>query len=724
MSRVFALVLSLIAGSGVVAQITRPEAVDRVELTRRATESLQLRDARVVGIETERSDDATLNVTVRIDGQDRVLFLEPSSVVAPDYKLMVQVGEDEYEEVAGSRVPLFRGHIVGLPDSDVAVARVTGGVEGLIRFPDGSRVWIEPLAGRVTGAVGGDHVLYRDADVVAARGGCGLHDEVRSTEKSPQGEGSGSTATATVFVAQLAVDTDVEYFQAHGSVAAVEAQINKIINIVNVQYERDINVRHLITRIIVRTVQPDPYSADSIGDLINQVRSHWVGSQQSVPRDLVQMFTGQTLTDGFIGIAISNSLCLTDQAYSVVRSDGPSCFLIACKTDLSAHESGHVWSANHCSCSGWTMNPTIQSANRFHPEFDIPGMIAFRNAKTCLGLMDQCLGIGTPDCNRNGTSDLCDVASQSSPDVDGNGAPDECQPPPMPLVENPPVFRNRSAGVISPTAATLAPGARTALRLGMVELYNPVPRPAVGPLPDFSAFELGPTCADSIGCARWLGPPVTVMFNTDNPASGTYRLSRLQCTPHYMDWTTEGLVYVVGAEILPSSLYSIQSYLGLCEGQEESCDAVSTDNQLLTTRYGDIAAPFSPLSSDIQPDGLDVVAAVDAFKRIPGAPNKLAAQLQPNLVDANRDVDGLDITAVIDSFVGKNYPYSGPCSCPSAIQCGATACAGNSACSGGLCLRDCIAGPSDGQPCRTDSNCPGGVCGTGFCRDRCGRCTP
>jgi len=724
MSRAFALVVSLTVGSVVVAQFTRPERMERSELTRRTIESLQLRDAQVVGIETDRFDDATLNVTVRIDGQDRVLFLEPSSVVAPDYKLIVQVGEDEYEEVGPSHVPLFRGHIVGLANSDVAVARVVGGLEGLIRFPDGSRLWIEPLAGRVTGAAGGDHVLYRDADVVAAESGCGLHDEVRLTEKSSEVEASGSTATGTVFVAQLAVDTDFEYFQSYGSVSAVEAQINKIINIVNVQYERDINVRHLITRIIVRANPSDPYSADTISGLINQVRSHWVGSQQSVPRDLVQMFTDQSFVNPFIGIAISNSLCLTDQAYSVVWSDGPSCGLIACKTDLSAHESGHVWSANHCSCSGWTMNPTIQSSNRFHPEFDIPGMIAFRNAKTCLGFMDKCLGTGTPDCNRNGVSDLCDVASQSSPDVDGNGAPDECQPPPMPWVENPPVFRNRSVGVISPTAPTLAPGARTALQLGMVQLYNPVPRPSVGPMPDFSAFQKGPSCTDSLGCGRWLGPPVTVMFNTDNPASGTYRLSRLQCTPYYMDWTTEGLVYVVGAEILPSSLYSIQSYLGLCEGQEDSCDAVSSDNQLLTTRYGDIAAPFSPPSSEFQPDGLDVVAVVDAFKRIPGAPNKPAAQLQPNLVDVHGDVDGLDITAVIDSFVGKHYPYAGPCSCPPSVPCDVTACTSNSACGGGLCIRGCQGGSDDGQPCRTHSNCLSGTCGAGFCRDRCGRCTP
>ena len=34
----------------------------------------------------------------------------------------------------------------------------------------------------------------------------------------------------------------------------------------------------------------------------------------------------------------------------------------------------------------------------------------------------------TQDCNANGVWDLCDIADGFSPDVQGNGIPDECEP--------------------------------------------------------------------------------------------------------------------------------------------------------------------------------------------------------------------------------------------------------------------------------------------------------
>lgn len=718
-----ALSLGLMTASAASAQVARLDSPDRADLTRRTVEALQLRDAQIVEISTDRFDDATLRVAVRIDDLERVLTLEPASVAAPDYKVIVQVGENRYEEVPGSPARLYRGSVLGLPGSDVALARVAGGVEGLIRLSDGTRRWIEPLSGRVAGADNGEHVIYRDTDlVVTSPNRCGNGDKAETIRSLPREAASGSTAAGTVYVAQLAVDTDVEYFQLYGSVAAVEAQINKIINTMNLQYERDLNVRHLITRIIVRTVQPDPYSASSVGTLINQVIGHWNAAQQSVPRDAVQMFTGQIMTDGFLGLAVTNSLCQLSNAYSVVWSGTPGCALLACKTDLSAHELGHIWSANHCVCPGWTMNSVVQSANRFHPVEDIPGMISFRNASTCLGLMDNCIGAGTPDCNGNGVADPCDVASQTSPDADGNGTPDECQPPPMPQLEDPPEFTNRYLSVIAPSAPTLAPGAPTAFRVGMYELYNPVPAPGGVP-PDFSAFEEGSGCSDVLACGRWLGPPVDAPLNTGGPNAATMRVSRLQCTPYYHDWSSEGVVHVVGAEILPSSTYSLRSYLGSCAGHEEACDAVSPSNSALTTRFGDVAAPFFP-SSGIQPDALDVVGVVDAFRGVSGAPSKRFAQIQPNVVEVNALVNALDITNVVNAFLGEGYPFTGPCPCPSSVVCNATPCASQSACGGGLCVRSCVGGPADGQPCREAAHCPGGNCGNGFCRDRCSRCSP
>lgn len=702
------------------AQLERPTPADLTELTRRAVEQLHLRDAEVVAVSAQNFDDATMQVRLPINGQERVLDLQPSSVVSPEYQLIVQVGEDDYVEGTPTRVPLYRGSIAGLPDSDVALTRVAAGLEGLVQFPDGSRVWIEPLAGRVASATNDQHVLYRDADLLVGAAEC---DAGTANRPFPAGSetDSGSTASGLVYVAQIAADTDVEYFLKYGSVSAVEAQIQKVIHNMNVQYERDVQIRHLINRIIVRTVQPDPYSGESVATLINQVSQHWNGAQAGVARDAVQMFTGRDINVGGVGIAILDSMCALSAAYSVVWGEFNGCEPLACKTDLSAHELGHIWSANHCNCLGWTMNPSLQSANRFHPTFDIPVIKQFRNIMTCLHFMDKCLATGTPDCNQNGVADPCDIASQTSPDVDANAVPDECQPPPMPETDASGIYANRTIDVKSPTAPTLVPGTPTALRVGLFELYNST-SPGENP-PDFSAYEEGASCTDSAGCGRWLGPPFSVPISSNNQGGPTMRVSRLQCTPHYRDWTIEDFVHVIGAEILPSSFYTLRSYLNLCQGNEAACDLVSSTNLAITSQYGDVASPFAP-GALAQPDALDTVAIVNGFRGVSGAPTKRFLKLQPSLVDMNTAVDALDIIQVVDGFIGRDFPFAGPCPCPSTVTCNATACTTDANCSGGLCIRACLGGSLNEQPCRTDADCPDATCGPAFCRDRCGRCSP
>src|SRR3989304_2298980 len=82
------------------------------------------------------------------------------------------------------------------------------------------------------------------------------------------------------------------------------------------------------------------------------------------------------------------------------------------------------------------------------------------------------------------------------------------------------------------------------------------------PPPDFSAFE-STTCTaagEANGCARWVGKPGTFLEAQDIPLGASYRAARLQCTPFYYDWKPEGPICVVGAEIVPSSQYSVEAY--------------------------------------------------------------------------------------------------------------------------------------------------------------------
>ncbi len=330
------------------------------------------------------------------------------------------------------------------------------------------------------------------------------------------------------------------------------------------------------------------------------------------------------------------------------------------------------------------------------------------------------------------------------------------------------VARNRALTfrTVPPATADCEGGLSTAaIRVTMVDLQNPVPANSpCCPPPNFGAFEDATCTGDPAGphsCSRWVGPPFTYLEAQDLPSLGNYRASRLQCTPYYHEWWNEpnvGTVNVIGAEILPSSTYVLKLYGSDCEGAEANCTNVSADVQMKTRRAGDIAPVFQdPAGSRTQPNAIDIVGAVNNFKKLSGAPKHIEAQVQPNLPDLNKDVDALDIGAIVNNLkASPAYPFSGPCRCPSTVPCNITGCSSDGACtglygSGALCVKTCAAGgPRAGQPCTSNKHCglcvggsrqgipcdadsqcdtaSGGTCSlgtcnvSGHCRDRCGRC--
>jgi hypothetical protein len=160
----------------------------------------------------------------------------------------------------------------------------------------------------------------------------------------------------------------------------VEDRINSIVNAINVQFERDVKVRHLISAIIVRTEEPDPYTATEAVALAREFRAQWLSKHGDVKRDLAQLLTGKDLDGDIVGWAWLAGAGGPSAGYSVVQSDWTGNF--AAVTDLSAHELGHNWSAEHCDCASpaYTMNARITGANRFSPQATIPAIEAFRDS--------------------------------------------------------------------------------------------------------------------------------------------------------------------------------------------------------------------------------------------------------------------------------------------------------------------------------------------------------
>ncbi len=388
------------------------------------------------------------------------------------------------------------------------------------------------------------------------------------------------------------------------------------------------------------------------------------------------------------------------------------------------------------------------------------------------------------------------VLSLLRSDLNGNGVPDPCDPPGVINWDSSETSADRNTRSLRFKVAGTSP--LDAIRVTQIDLQHPDPRnlPQYPPA-NFSTFDTGThgTCAggDFAGhhcddnadclrnmpagvdgtctlpgpactaegaasnsnfnqgsCARWVGRPGTFYETQGPPLAGPYRAARLQCTPFYWDWVTETAVdpiVVVGAEILPSSRYSVQVYATSCMGAEAGCTNVSAAMTMYTRRSGDVDMDYNPPSATNQPNAIDVAQVVNKFKNIAGAPIHAQAQLQPNLPELNASVNALDIVAVVDSVKGFAYTFSGPCPCPSLVTCGGT-CTGCA----GMCVKTCAGGDNAGGPCINDNHCPGGgVCGTpgicnggsrnglacgapancpgggcnvGYCRDACGRCKP
>jgi len=181
----------------------------------------------------------------------------------------------------------------------------------------------------------------------------------------------------------------------------------------------------------------------------------------------------------------------------------------------------------------------------------------------------------------------------------------------------------------------------------------------------------------------------------------TFVAAPLQCEVHFQTWSPLGPVSVYGAEIVPASRYRVQRAYSSCLATGgESCYSAAVT--ITTGKFGDVASVFHGGPTP-QPDFNDIAAVVQKFQAGPGAPSKALAQLIPNVVFPDRTIDFKDIAADVSAFAGTAYAdldaVSGPCVCPSSVNCGVTACV-------------------------NDLQCAGGYCVAGFCTDACGRCAP
>ncbi len=414
------------------AQAAPSEPADA--LTDHVNDVLGLRASSVAELVVGGAPHTVLSARVPIASKTYTLELEPHAVRAGGYRVYVQRADGSLEEHPPGAPHTYRGRLVGVEGSLVAASVEADGLHARIILPDGDEYWVEPVAARVPGAAPNAHAVYRGDDVIPSTARCDAHEGLRVQAAQHATAYAGESACGSgLCIAEVACDADVEYFQRWGTPSAVEDRINAVINAVNLQYERDVSVRHVISAIVIRTSEPDPYASIEPVTLLNQFRSEWLSNHGNVPRDTAQLFTGKALAGNVIGIAWLNAMC-GSYGFSVVEADFTGNF--AGTTDLSAHELGHNWAAGHCDCADppYTMNSYITSANQFNASLTIPDIESFRDAVGCLtpGAACQvdadcddglfCTGIEL--CNAG----VCDTNGDPCPGEDCDEDADQCVP--------------------------------------------------------------------------------------------------------------------------------------------------------------------------------------------------------------------------------------------------------------------------------------------------------
>jgi len=376
---------TLVLGASVIARPPAVRHAPAVDLGDAVNVALGLRASTLQPLVMEIPGEGRVRTQVTIAGELRTLELTSHSVRSAAYEVRAQQADGSWVTFEPGPVRTLRGTVPGLPGAAVAGSLLDDGLYASIWLPDGRRYWIEPVAGRVVGVAADMHAVYDQLDVLPGGGSCASTIDEAGGIFLPPGDrqetAGGLQGNDDICVAELACDADVEYYEAHNTVPAVEARINLVINIANRQFEPEVAITHDLTTILVRTAEPDPYTETAAGPLLDEVRDHWNANHTDIERDAVQLFTGKDLDGTIVGLAYVGSLC-GQLGYSIVQSDFSG---FACSTDLSAHELGHIWGAPHCICESppYTMNSIITCANRFRPVTQII-IEQFRDRQTCI----------------------------------------------------------------------------------------------------------------------------------------------------------------------------------------------------------------------------------------------------------------------------------------------------------------------------------------------------
>lgn len=274
---------------------------------------------------------------------DVALALAPHSLRSPKFRVLA-VGADGPEEVAAPPARTYRG-VAYTSDfaepAPCAASIVAGGVTALILLPDGDSRVIQPAADLVDGAPPAVHVVYDSGDVAAPDLRCAA-----DALLGPATDDAPAPIPVALEAAEIALEADLTFFTANGTVDATVTNIETLMNAVTMIYEQDASITYLVTAIVVQTGPGEIYPSNNPSKLLDQFREHWNDEYDDLDRDTAHLLHAKSLNSSIAGLAYVGVVCEESFAYGWSRTTITGLF--AFRVAITAHELGHNWNAKHC----------------------------------------------------------------------------------------------------------------------------------------------------------------------------------------------------------------------------------------------------------------------------------------------------------------------------------------------------------------------------------------
>ena len=175
-----------IASIGLVLSIAttlsaKPVAVPlSQQLDRAINTTLNLKYSWHTTLRIDATPERPISVEIPIENVTYTLEVEPYSIRADEYKVLMQNDEGELYEVPAGPIRTLRGSLLEVPGSVVAGSLMEDGLYARIRFEDedNHEYWLEPVSAKLDRAPDDLYVLYRTTDVIPSGGTCAADEQI------------------------------------------------------------------------------------------------------------------------------------------------------------------------------------------------------------------------------------------------------------------------------------------------------------------------------------------------------------------------------------------------------------------------------------------------------------------------------------------------------------------------------------------------------------------